>query len=196
MLRTAALATIVALLCPASAQGQDDIPSDGTVQSAWEALERLPPSVSWDVAMQVGYGDITYFRVQTPPWLGMGLRTAYGTHFGRDNSRRIAGLLTLSFEGPVPQYFTTAIEPALAWDQVRGGLQIGVSAGPTLLLHHALDSPVVPAVTPSLAARVGYSEPFSRVSRRLFVLAEPKLRWVAGRPNWSVAVVVGSGRGR
>jgi hypothetical protein len=42
---------------------------------------------------------------------------------------------------------------------------------------------------------VGWSQPFSRLARRLHVVLEPKVRMVDGRLNPTVALYVGSGRG-
>jgi len=85
-----------------------------------------------------------------------------------------------------------------AWDHVNHHLQIGASAGPALLLHDHVGlhgSDVAYGVAPSVDFRIGYSEAWSRVQKRMFVVAEPKLRWIAGRPNWVLGVVIGSGTG-
>ena len=64
------------------------------------------------------------------------------------------------------------------------------------MLNYSDEEGAMPSVAPTLAVRLGYSEGWSRVSRRFFVVLEPKARWVRGGPELLCSVVIGQGRGR
>lgn len=162
-------------------------------------LENMPPRRSWDLSVGVNYTDVTFWRAYTAPWIGMGLRFGYGSHIGEARLNRIAGSVSFSTEGPVPEFYTLALEPSLDWDRVQKGLQIGASIGPAVYLHNrlTLTGPETHiGASPWVGARVGWSQPWSRVMRRMFVLVDPKIRVIAGLPSWSVGVAIGSGSGR
>ncbi len=164
----------------------------------WAELENLPPRASYDLAVNVSYGDITYWRSKTGPFLGFGIETGWGKHIGESRRDRIGAAVGLVLEGPAPAFFTVALEPQATWDRVSNGLLLGASVGPTLLLHSEFTRTGQLSklgFTPMVSARVGWSQPFSRVSRRMFVVVEPKLRYIADLPNFGAAIVVGSGEG-
>lgn len=174
----------------------DDPPPEAPSESAWEALTRMPPRTAWDAGLHVSLGNIGYWRDETPPWVGFGLRGGWGRVFG---DHRLGAAGTLSVEGPIPLYWSAILEPQATWDVVLKGLALGASVGPALMLHSELETTGMKGVfgvAPSAAFRVGYSEPWSRVGRRFFVHAEPKLRWIRDGLDWSVALVIGSGAGR
>ncbi len=171
--------------------------------SAWEALDLLAPRAAWDLSVHVNYSTVAHFGEL--PWVGFGLGLAWGRIFG---VHRLGAGLRLNLEGPVPIYFSSSLEPQVQWDAILGGVQVGASLGPALLLHTralALGSSNTLGVAPMAAVRVGWSQRWRRASRRFFVVLEPKVRWVAMErvgeapvdwaPDVGVGIVVGSGRG-
>jgi hypothetical protein len=158
-------------------------------------LKRIPPRFSYDIGLQFGYGEITYWREEVPPWATMGINLSWGKHIGK---HRIGPGLAFIAEGPVPVHMSLFLEPTFRWDAILGWLQVGASAGPSFMLHHAQRTVVHQTdrgIGPMAALRVGWSEPYSRIGRRLHVVMEPKVRLVDGRMNPSVSIVIGSGRG-
>ncbi len=161
-------------------------------------LQRIPPRFSYELAMHASYGTLTAWRDQVPGWAGLGLRFGWGKNFGK---HRIGPGLTLAIEGPVTVQWTTAIEPALNWDFVNlKGFALGVSGGVSALFNAGIVHGSSTYVTswdaaPTLSARIGYSETWSRVGRRFFIYLEPKVRYFDEAFNPLVAIVVGSGRG-
>jgi len=160
-------------------------------------IDRIPPNTSYEFAVQVSYGQVSYFRDDVPPWVGFGLRGAWGKNFGL---HRIAGQLGFTTEGDMGVHTLLVAEPAIAYDVVTPfGLQVGASAGPAIM-YWADASTQVPesdfGFGPSAALRVGWSQTWTRIGRRLFVFAEPKLRIAGGNTDLLVAVAVGSGAGR
>lgn len=160
-------------------------------------IDRIPPATSYEFAVQVSYGQVSYFRDQVPPWVGFGLRGAWGKNFGL---HRLAGQVGFTTEGDMGIHTLLVLEPALAYDVVTPfGLQLGVSGGPALMYWSDNSTQVNErdiGVGPSVAARIGWSQTWTRVGRRLFVFAEPKLRVAGGSPDVLVAVAIGSGAGR
>lgn len=185
------LLPLAALLLASPAVAQEAAP-----MTAWEALEELPPRSAWELGLHMSFGRIAYWWEETPAWVGFGIRGGWGRVFS--DSNRLGFGVAANLEGPVPLYYSASLEPQVTWDRVRGGLQLGASVGPSLMLHTILEhsgSKSVFAVSPMAAVRVGYSESWSRIGRRFFALLEPKIRWVDGRADYSVALVVGSGAG-
>lgn len=160
-------------------------------------LDRIPPNTSYEFAIQVSYGTVAYFRETVPPWVGFGMRGGWGKNFG---ANRLGVAATLAAEGDVGVHTQISLEPALAWDVVaKPGLLLGASVGPAVVWtaenatvegRYGLD------VAPSAAARVGWSQTWSRIGRRLFVFVEPKVRFAQGKASPLVALAVGSGGGR
>jgi len=160
-------------------------------------IDRIPPNTSYEFAVQVSYGQVSYFRDEVPPWVGFGLRGAFGKNFGL---HRIGGQLGFTTEGDMGVHTLLVAEPALAYDVVTPfGLQLGVSAGPALMYWSDASTQVGEndfGFGPSAAARIGWSQTWTRIGRRLFVFAEPKVRVAGGNTDVLVAVAVGSGAGR
>jgi hypothetical protein len=203
MTATRALAVAIGLLVALPSAAEDEVLPPPELPEV--KLERIPPRASYDVAVQFGVHEITYWRAEVQPWMGLGFRTSWGPNFG---AHRIGPMLNFSAEGPVPVHMTLATEPLLNWDWVMGdgGLGVGAAIGPAILVHHSrsttAESTVV-GLAPVAAVRIGYSQGWTRVGRRLFVMLEPRARiihmpvgieekWVF---NPSLALVVGSGRG-
>ncbi len=164
--------------------------------SAWAALERLPPRYSSEFALSVSFSDITYWKNEETyggPFLGQGVRFAWGRNF---KDSRVGFLVSAAVEGPVPIYYTVAFEPMASWDYIRNWLQVGASVGPAIMIHQMGGVGTFPGLGPSVSVRMGWSQSWTRVGRRVFVLLEPKARLVAGEPNLGAAILVGQGRGR
>ncbi len=164
----------------------------------WAELDRMPPRASMELAFTVGFGDITYWRAEVPPWLIFGVRGGWGAHVGVDRQQRVGFSVASTLEGPFPEFYSVALEPSATWDRVHEGLWLGASVGPSLMLH-SRSTVAGPDMSLGLsehaAVRVGWSQAYSRVARRTFIGVEPKIRAVSGDLNWSVGLVVGSTRG-
>lgn len=188
------LAMIVA---SSSAEARDYALIDGGVEEAWEALRNMPPDWSWDGQMAFGYGDVPAWRQYNTQYVLMGGRLGFGWHL-KNPDHRLGGTLYTSLDGPVPITFAWVIDPGASWDVIVGKVQVGATLGYALSLNANNQlSGWETSVTsgPSVAMRVGYSQPWSRVTRRMHVFAEPRLRIMQGLPSPSVALCVGSGRG-
>lgn len=196
------LPLVLCCLGTAAFAGDDPLsdPLGGTDDDdLWKMLEDMPPHRSGDLAIIVTYSDVTYWRAYTPPWMGFGIRGAYGWHVGDKLASRLGMSFMFSEEGPVPEYFSLAFEPSADWDHVDNGILVGASIGPSLLLHSQLElrgAEWSVGFSPAVSARIGWSQPFSRIAKRMFVVANPKLRWVGNRPNWVIGIAVGSGSGK
>jgi hypothetical protein len=168
-------------------------------------IDRLPPRSSYELAVQFGFGDIAYWREEVPPWIDIGVRGGWGRNFGQ---HRIGGELVGDVEGPFGVHMTLAAEPRLAWDYISGlqkGALLGFSVGPAFMFH-AKAVPALPdetafTVAPTVAARIGFSQGWSRVGRRFFFALEPRLRYSPTGDSEdqpfspSVNLLIGSGRG-
>jgi len=186
------LALLAALTVTAVAQSDDDgLPPELPPIE----LHRVPPDFSWEVGVHVSFGDITYWREEVPPWIGLGLRGGWGRHWGLT---RIGAGLAFGVEGPAPVHYSAYLEPTATWDWTSSGLFLGLSAGPSFLVHgtsSTVRESTTLGIAPLAAVRLGWSQGWSRIGRRLFFLLEPKARIIAGRFNPSVALVIGTGRG-
>ncbi len=181
----------LALLLASPAAAEEPRP-----ESAWDALRAMPPTSAWELAVHASFGRVGFWAHESEPFIGIGVRFGWGRLFGEHH--RLGVLTALGGEGPCPLYCTVALEPQLSWDHVRGGLQVGASLGPALMLHskrELLGTQSHLGVSPMVAARVGYSEPWTRAGRRFFVVAEPKVRQIGSVTDVLVALVVGSGTG-
>ena len=160
-------------------------------------IDRIPPNTSYEFAIQVSYGTVAYFREDVPPWVGFGVRGGWGKNFG---VHRLGVAGTLAAEGDVGVHTQLSLEPAAAWDIVaRPGFLLGASVGPAVVWtaeNSTIEGQYSFELAPSLAARIGWSQTWSRVGRRLFVFAEPKVRFARGKASPVVAVAIGSGGGR
>jgi hypothetical protein len=159
-------------------------------------LERIPPQYSYDIGLQLGVAELTYFREEVPPWATLGVFGSWGYHI-RGNDRVGPGLAVI-VEGPIPLHTSLSIEPTFRWDRIMGKFSVGAAAGLAIMTHAAWrSSGTEVAVTPNpmLAARIGWSQGWTRVGRRLFIVAEPKARLISGRINPGISIQVGSGHG-
>jgi hypothetical protein len=162
-------------------------------------LERLPPRFSYELAVQVTYGTISYWAdTMGAGWPGLGARVGWGRNFG---AHRVGANFAFALEGPVTINWTWAMEPSATWDYISPkGFATGASIGPALLVHSGFirgepDLTHAFGVAPSAAVRFGYSQTWTRIGRRFFVMLEPKLRYVNELPNPVVTLIIGSGRG-
>jgi hypothetical protein len=156
-------------------------------------LQRIPPRFSYDFGAQFGVADITYWRNEVPPWATMGLFGSWGYH-PRGNDRFGPGFAAI-IEGPVPLHATYSFEPTFRWDRVMGKLGLGAAVGGAFQIHAALretNTEVHVGAAPVVAARIGWSQGWTRVGRRLFIVAEPKARYVRGKLNTGVSLQIGT----
>jgi len=172
-------------------------PPEGFLPVPTLDIERIPPATSYEFAAQVSYGSVAYFTDRVPNWVGFGFRGAWGKHFGKS---RIGASGTATLEGDLTVHTLAVFEPAFVWDYVsEGGLLLGAGVGPAFAFtdyNATVVHEVGFEVAPSAAVRLGWSQTWTRVGRRLFVFAEPKVRMAQGRMTPVVAVAVGSGAGR
>jgi hypothetical protein len=93
-----------------------------------------------------------------------------------------------------------AFAPSANWDYVSSkGILLGAGTGPSFI--YAVSNATVISektydVVPVGIARIGWSQTWSRVGRRLFIFVEPKVRYTDGELVPLVALAVGSGMGR
>lgn len=160
-------------------------------------IDRVPPRTSFEFAVHVSYGQVAYFTDAVPSWIGFGMRGGWGRNFGL---HRIGVAGTVIAEGDFGVHTLAGFEPTVNWDFVSPkGLLLGVGAGPALMFTHNQSQVEIEQsfeVAPSAAARIGWSQTWSRVGRRLFVFLEPKIRWTPEGLTPLVAIAVGSGGGR
>jgi hypothetical protein len=194
-----AMCWLLGVNLPVWAQDFGPLPEDALPIPTLE-FDRLPPQESSEFAVQMGYGTVTFFREQVQPWIGFGFRGGWGRHLGEMGRHRIGPSFTAVAEGPVGVHTTLGLEPALAWDQVsEQGLLVGASMGPSFMWFIKTDRVGAERdqrVVPSAAIRLGWSQTYSRVGRRLFVFVEPKCRVIDGVLNPVATLAVGSGSGR
>ncbi len=160
-------------------------------------IDRVPPSTSFEFAVQVSYGSVAYFQDAVPAWVGFGLRGGWGKNFGL---HRLGLAGTVTAEGDFGVHTLLAFEPSITWDFVSpDGLLLGIGAGPAGMYTHrnaTVNAEAGFELAPSVVARLGWSQTWSRVGRRLFVFIEPKVRFTPEGPTPLVAIAVGSGSGR
>lgn len=189
LLGASLLAAGLGVAAPASAQEVvDELPE--------VELKRIPPVYSYDFGLQLGVADITYFRDEVPPWATYGFFASWGWH-PRGNDRIGPGLAVM-VEGPLPLHYSASFEPSFRWDRIMGKLTVGAAIGPAFMIHSKateLGPEIGFTPAPMVAARVGWSEGWTRVGRRLFIVAEPKVRLIAGDVNYGITLQVGSGQG-
>lgn len=160
-------------------------------------IDRIPPNTSFEFAVEASFGEVAYFRDQVPPWVGFGLRGGWGKNFGIN---RLGFAASLTAEGDVGVHTQLGFEPELAWDLVSSNnLLVGLGVSPALIYtqdNATVETETAFRVAPTASARLGWSQTWSRVGRRLFLFLEPKVRMVDGGFSPQVAVGVGSGGGR
>lgn len=196
-----ALATVAA--GPAMAQDDDGTGLDPSLPIPTLKYDRPPPNFSWDVALQGSYGQITRWQDEViPGWIGFGIRGAWGKNLTPTGAHRVGLHILLFLEGPAPVHMTTGLEPMFGWDYVASsGFWVGAGAGVGALYHVKASarstgaSVSEPGFGLAAAGRIGWSQTYTRVGRRLFIGVEPKVRWMSGRSGVTAALIVGSGQG-
>ncbi len=163
-------------------------------------LDRIPPRYSYEAGLQVSYGEVAFFQETVPPWVGFGLRGGWGKNFG---VQRVGLAGTFAAEGELGVNTFLSVEPAVAWDFVsageKGGLLLGASAGGAFGYTSSavtVETESAFVAAPAAAVRIGWSQGWTRVGRRLFVFLEPKVRFAADGPAPVLALAIGSGGGR
>lgn len=161
-------------------------------------IERLPARTSWEFAMQVSFGPVAYFQDVASNWPGYGIRGGWGRNVGTSARFGLQGAATI--EGEFGIYTLMTLEPGVTFDFVgKRGFAFGFTGGPSFV--HTRDNATVIqetnfALAPYAAVRMGWSQTFSSVGRRLFVYLEPKVRFTEFGAVPIAAIVVGSGGGR
>lgn len=186
-MRSLLFATALAL-ATAPAYAQSELPE--------VRLDRIPPTYSYDFGVQFGFGDIGYWREEIPPWMHFGLFAAWGRHLRNGDRVGLGGAILA--EGAFPLHSTLAFDPTLRWDRVAGKVALGASVGASLMYHSAQKPAGLEqafTASPLVAGRIGWSQGFTRVGRRIFVVAEPKLRYIRSELSASVALCIGVGHG-
>jgi hypothetical protein len=160
-------------------------------------IDRVPPNTSFEGAVQVSFGEVAYFTDAVPPWVGFGLRGGWGKNFGL---HRIGAAGAAVIEGDIGVHTLVGLEPTVNWDFVSAkGLLLGVGAGPSFVYASSNATVIAETdwhVAPMAIGRIGWSQTWSRVGRRLFLFLEPKVRYTDGQFVPVVALAVGSGAGR
>ncbi len=186
--------TLALHLLLSAAQAQEAPPEPGFDLPRVE-LHRIPPTGSYEAMVAPSFGYYAHNTGTPIPWVGLAIRGGAGVN--RDN-HRWGGGLSVGFEGEVPMTFNITLEPQATWDWVHKGLLLGASAGPSLLIHGAYgltDTEYAVSLAPAVAARVGWSQSWTRVGRRMFVFLEPRVRYAQGQIAPTAIIAVGSGSG-
>lgn len=195
------LALLASLVFVDPAQAQDDPGPDPALPIPVLRYDRPPPDFSYEVGVQFSYGIISRWTPEVPPWVGFGIRGGWGRNLLPSYQHRL-GVSVLAFvEGPAPIHITAGIEPHLTWDWIgKKGLMLGAGAGGAVMYHSKIESGSnvsrEAGIGASAAFRVGWSQTWTRVGRRVFVVLEPKVRFL-NPDQWGphVALVLGSGKG-
>lgn len=199
MLRTAAFASALVLGSTALAQDEDPGP-DPSLPIPTLKYDRPPPDYSHELAVQASYGVITYWQDEVAPWVGFGIRGGWGRNLPDSYKHRLGVSALVFVEGPMPVHMTVGLEPHFTWDYISSkGLYLGAGVGGAVLYHSKIvngtSSESRPGVGASAAVRLGWSQTWSRVGRRLFFAVEPKVRVMDGRFGPTAQIMIGSGKG-
>ena len=196
-----AVSFVAASLLMPSAMAQDsDLGLDPSLPIPTLSYDRPPPDYSYELAFQVSYGSITYWQNEVAPWPGVGIRGGWGRNLP-DSAKHRIGVNMLGFlEGPFPVHLSAGVEPQLAWDFIGDrGILFGAGIGPGAYYNSKIQNGTSVTskfvVGAEASARVGRSQSWSRVGRRLFFMVEPKIRYMDGKFGPTAAIVIGSGKG-
>lgn len=181
---------------PAAAPAAAGPPPDLLTAPSFDAI-RIPPRFSYEFAFQATYGSMRHLNDAASPWIGFGVRGGWGKNFGL---HRVGIIASITIEGEVLAQWSNVFEPAAAWDYVHSkGLWLGASLGTAMMANVDMAQTNFATTTlqagPMAGVRLGYSQSWTRVGRRFFIGAEPKVRLLDGQPAWSVALVLGLGSG-
>ncbi|MCA9566902.1 MAG: hypothetical protein KC656_03630 [Myxococcales bacterium] len=191
--------TVVLLASTALAQDVDDTGLDPSLPIPTLKYDRPPPDFSHEVALQLGYGDVTYWKQEVGPWVNFGLRIGWGRNIPDHHQHRI-GVTTVVFaEGPLPVHMSVGVDPQLTWDHIgENNLWIGAGIGGAAMYSSKDTGSLTEkrvTLAPSASVRLGWSQTWSRLGRRLFAGVEPRMRITNGNVGYGAALVIGSGKG-
>jgi hypothetical protein len=167
-----------------------------SVDALFEQMDDLPPTRTTDLSVGVLFGQMPYWNELTPYWPGIAIRYTAGAVAGGDT--RIGGGAQVSLEGPFPEHYMIGLEPMFVIDYIPGPFQVGGTVGVGVNVYGEADLRGANATfgaSPAVAAHFGYSQPMSRLSRRFYVLAEPKVRYDGSQTSFSAMLLIGQGRG-
>lgn len=187
------------LLMGAPALAQDTLELDPSLPIPSLKYDRPAPDFSWEIGVHMGFGEVTYWMQEIPPWVSFGVRAGWGRNLPSNHHHRL-GVTALFFaEGPMPIHMTLGVDPQFSWDVVtESGLWMGAGVGAAVMFHSkdvGNQTVTASSLGPSASARLGWSQTWSRVGRRFFIGAEPRIRVTNGNVGWSASVVLGSGKG-
>lgn len=189
---------MIALVLPlllSAAQAEDEVQTEPEFDLPKVELHRIPPTGSYEAMVAPSFGWYAHNTGTPIPWLGLAIRGGAGINRG---DHRWGGGLSVGFEGEVPMTFNITLEPQATWDWIHKGLLVGASVGPSVLVHGAYGltrTEYAASLAPSVAARLGWSQSWTRIGRRMFVFVEPRVRYAQGQIAPTAVVAVGSGSG-
>ena len=156
-------------------------------------IERLPARTSHEFAMVLSFGPVAFFEDVSPMRPGFAVRGGWGKNAGPNARFGVSG--HASIEGEPGVHTLLTLEPGLAFDLVtQNGFAFGLTGGPSFVHTRNIYASNDFGLVPYAAVRVGGSQTFSSVGRRMFVYFEPKVRWTPEGPVPIAGLVVGSGR--
>lgn len=167
-----------------------------SVDALFDQMDDLPPTRTTDLSVGVLFGQMPYWNELTPFWPGIAIRYTAAVVAGGDT--RIGGGAQVSLEGPFPEHYMIGLEPMFVIDYIPGPIQVGGTVGLGVNVYGEADLRGANATfgaSPAVSGHFGYSQPMSRVSRRFYVLAEPKVRYDGSKASFSAMLLIGQGRG-
>lgn len=189
-------ALLALLASPALAQ---EIELDPSLPIPTLDFERPPPDYSYEIGLHLGYGQVAYWMQEIPSYPSFGLRLGWGRNFGANYRNRLGVTALLFFEGPLLVHLSAGLDPQISYDYVgENHLWFGFGVGGAAMVNRRrvnTQSTTTSSFAPSASVRLGYSQTWSRVGRRLFIGVEPRTRIANGNIGTSVSLVVGSGQG-
>lgn len=168
-------------------------PGEDALPEALATRARVVPNTSFEFAVQYSFGRVAFLDDRVPPGPGLGLRGSWGKHLGL---HRLGFAATETIEGDIGKYALYTTELVGSWDRVGAhGLLVGAGVGATLAVVDVWEQPAAVHLAPTVTARVGGSQTWSRYQRRLFVAFEAKLRVADGDLVPIGGLLFGAGRG-
>lgn len=193
------VAALLLVSMPAAFAQDAEVELDPSLPIPTLNYDRPPPDFSWEIGVMMTYGTITYWQQELEPWVGFGLRLGWGRNVGANYAHRIGVTGVMFAEGPMPVHASVGIDPQLSWDYISDkNIWLGAGVGAAAMLNSKTISTTPEryvSLAPSVSARIGWSQTWSRVGRRLFVGFEARARYTNGNVGPQGALVLGSGKG-
>lgn len=189
------------VLSPAFADQTVDPGPDPLLPVPMLRYDRPPPDYSYELGFRVSYGSVARWTQEIPMWVGFGLHGGWGRNLPDSYQHRLGASVLAFVEGPLPIHMTAGIEPHFTWDWIgKKKLLLGAGLGGAVMYHSKIVSGSnilrEAGLGASGALRIGYSQTWSRVGRRPFVVFETRFRYLnPEQMGPSFHVVIGSGKG-